>query len=355
MKWTDKFKKVARKTAITAQVGDPEQSASGNSESKPISLDSLAGSDKSNNSGLRTDSSTKKGSYLDRIFEDSLSGQDRGDDFEEVDEESFESEQPHTTDESKIFVDEEGKTEALMNIISEKGYLNVEDINNFGEDGMAPLRPFKLENTPMLDLNHQDVDLKSVVAIFQEYKKSKFMAIFSLIYLIIPLVYGIFMISFPKTFENFSWSSRISNGIIFLVFVGLFVAFLAIAIHMHYKRTILTIELDKDKNAFIYADGFWTHFDPECITEFQIYYHPHGYDQYGMPFLHLKIATESGRSLMISGQIPDESNRYTGRENLYPFLSAENLQALGGAYVIEQMAKLLRNANDCKEITSPRL
>lgn len=343
--WKNKFKKRA-----VSEFGD--NFGKDGLHPKTISLDSLTGREENSKRSESDSGQEQNGSYLDRIFEESFSGQDNADEETIENTEAPNQDKPDISDKDALFVDYEGATEGLMNLISEKGYLDIADVNNFGDDDAPPLKPFKLVNTPLLNPNQQDVDGKSVVAVFQEYRKPKFMAIFSFLYLVVPLAYGIFLLSFK---DLFGVDYQANNNIIFLTSIGLFLVFLAVAMHMHYKRVILTIELDPEKNAVVYADGSWTSFEPEYISEFQLYYHPHGIDQYGIPFLHLRLETEEGRILMISGQIPEGSNGYIGRENLYPFFSAENLQALGGAYVIEQMAKMLRNAKGCKEITSPML
>lgn len=345
--WKSKFKK------RTASENTDDFGKDG-SYPKPMSLDSLIGQEECKNEFVANTTRKQKGSYLDRIFEDSFMECDS----DNIDEETIESEKtldqelPSIMDENAVFVDKAGRTEELLSTIDDKSYLDVQDLRNFAANNheIQKKRPLKIKNSPIVESCYHDIGNKCVVGVFQEYRLSLRAAYLGLA----CFAATIFSSFFAFARHDYYYRARDATYTNGMMFFGLFLVFtlgfFVLALVAYYRKTLLSVGLDEVNNAYFYAEKGLRDIEPEQVVSYELFYHEHGHNQYyRYPFLHLEILTSTGRKLMLSGQVPEGCDNYKDEQDK-PIIFAENFQALGGAFVIEQMSRLLRKADDCIEV-----
>lgn len=253
--------------------------------------------------------------------------------------------------EDKAFLDKAGKTEELIGTIAEKGHLDPQDLRNFATNygEWRSKKPFKLKDSPVVGSELQNVEKKSIVGIFQEYRLALYCTYLGLAFFIASVITSPFAFSYRDYYTSFRDGGYIYGAMVFAVFAILTIAFFAVAIITHLKKTLLTIGTDEVGDAYFAAENGLRNIDPEQIVSYELFYRERGrYRDNRFPFLNLTISTCTGRKIMLSGQVPDGCDNYSSLMSK-PILVAENFQALGGSYVIEQMARLLRKANNCEE------
>lgn len=253
--------------------------------------------------------------------------------------------------EDKAFLDKAGKTEELIGTIAEKGHLDPQDLRNFATNygEWRSKKPFKLKDSPVVGSELQNVEKKSVVGVFQEYRASLYCAYAGLASFVVSVIISPFAFSYRDYYTNTYDGGYFDGAMIFAVFSVFTLAFFVAAIVFHLKKTLLTIGTDEVGDAYFAAEKGLRNIDPEQIVSYELFYRERGrYRDNRFPFLNMTICTCTGRKIMLSGQVPDGCDNYSSLMSK-PILVAENFQALGGSYVIEQMAILLRKAYNCEE------
>jgi hypothetical protein len=342
--WKSKFKK---RTVNTDDFGK------GGLYPKPMSLDSLVGQEECNNEFGADTTQKQKGSYLDRIFDDSFSECNSDNAHEEIieSEETLDQELPNIMDENAVFVDKAGKTEELISTIADKGHLDIQDLRNFTAYRREQQKgPLKIQDSPIVETFFQDVGDRCVVGVFQEYRLSLRTAYLGLASLFASVISSFFAFTKYDSYLNPFYKEIINAEMFFGFFLVLTIGLFVMALVAYYKKTFLIIGLDEENNAYFYAKEGLRNIKPEQVVSYEFFYHEHGYGpNIRYPFLHLEILTSTSRRFMLSGQVPLGCNNYCNALDKQ-ILFAENFQALGGAFVIEQMVKFLRKAQDCKEV-----
>lgn len=254
--------------------------------------------------------------------------------------------------EDMVFVDKAGKTEELLGVIADKGHLDVQDLRNFAANSheIQKKKPLKIKDSPIVESCYHDIGNNCVVGVFQEYCLSLRAAYLGLACFAATIFSSFF--AFARHDHNYGvQEATYANGEMFFgIFLVLTLGFFALALVAYYRKTLLSVGLDEVNNAYFYAENGLRNIEPEQVVSYELFYHEHGHNQYyKYPFLHLEILTVTGRKLMLSGQVPEGCDNYKDELDK-PIIFAENFQALGGAFVIEQMARLLRKADDCIEV-----
>lgn len=253
--------------------------------------------------------------------------------------------------EDMVFLDKAGKTEELINTIADKGHLDVQDLRNFAASSheIQKKKPLKIKDSPIVESCYHDIGNNYVVGVFQEYRLSLRAAYLGLASFTATIFSSFFAFARHDYYYG-AQDATYTNGMMFFgLFLVLTLGFFVLALVAYYRKTLLSVGLDEVGNAYFYAEKGLRDIEPEQVVSFELFYHEHGHNQYcRYPFLHLEILTATGRKLMLSGQVPEGCDNYKDELDK-PIIFAEIFQALGGAFVIEQMARLLRKADDCVE------
>ena len=165
---------------------------------------------------------------------------------------------------------------------------------------------------------------------FTEYKKPVYMAQAGGIILVISLAAFYFT----------------HNLVISLIGFLITALLLLLALIAYFISAVVKISLDENRKAILLVKGLFTATSPTAITDYDVFIYNHENKYFQTMFLHLDVKLENGKFLSFSGRCePDQKvcatkQSYSG--------TTEDLQATGGAFVIEKMAKLLDKASGCK-------
>jgi hypothetical protein len=253
------------------------------------------------------------------------SGQDLiGDQWQKVDEDfAFESIKEESV--SPMFADEGTNS---------NNYISLDELANTEEHIKARKRLVKLEEfreTDPLNENSITINGNRIKAKFQEFQKSIYLANTGIFFLV--------LLSFVLKFLN----SNV-NTIFFICWAILCLVLFAFALLVYLMNPTVTVWLDESRNAIMSCSGLFTRFTAKKVTDYELFYHLHKSRCNRISFLHLDLKFEDGSYLSISGKT------FESLRNDRAASGAENLQALGGEYSIQQIAKLLAKAKNCRKV-----
>lgn len=217
---------------------------------------------------------------------------------------------------------------------SPRNQITLDELANPTIHTKAKERVVKLEElseTDPLYENSININGNRIEAKFQEFQKSIYLANTGIFFLI--------LLSFVLKFVN----PNVNNIFVICCAVICLVLF-AFALLVYLINPTITVWLDENRNAIISCQGLFTSFKTKKIREWDLFYHLHRRRYNSISFLHLDLKFEDGCFFSISGKT------FESLRNDRVASGAEDLQALGGEYTIQQIAKLLNKAKNCKRV-----
>lgn len=215
-----------------------------------------------------------------------------------------------------------------------RNFITLDELSNPDEHVKVRERLVKLEElreTEPHQSKNMKIDGNRIEAKCQEFRKPLYLSNIGYIFLILIFL----AIRIKDVNINNIW---IGSCIILCLLSFIFVLLI------RSSNPTISVWLDKNKNACFSCSGLFTNFGPKQISEYDLYYHLHKSRYYRISFLHLDLKFEDGCYFSISGKT------FESLRNDRASCGAENLQALGGEYAIQQIAKLLGKARNCKRV-----
>lgn len=271
----------------------------------------------------KQNSKCNEGHEIESIMPES--GQDLiGDEWQKVDEDSaFET----IKDESVTPMFAGDRTNS-------KNYISLDELVSTEEHIKARKRLVKLEELsdayPLYE-NSININGNRIEAKFQEFQKSIYLANIGIFFLI--------LLSFVLKLLN----PNVNNIFVICCAIICLVLF-AFALLVYLINPTITVWLDENRNANMSCSGIFTNFGPKIVSEYDLFYHLHRRRYNSISFLHLDLKFEDGCFFSISGKT------FESLRNDRAASGAEDLQALGGEYAIQQIAKLLGKAKNCQRV-----
>lgn len=213
-----------------------------------------------------------------------------------------------------------------------ENYISLDELANPASNEKARKKLVSIKELKSTEPLYEDsIKIKSngIEARFQEFRKPYYLANAGYILMLACFVVLRF--------------SRSSSILLFAVCAIISLFLLLLALIAYLANPTVSVRLDDERNAVMSCSGLFTSFEAKKVIEWDLFYHLHNTKYKRISFLHLELEFEDGCFLSISGRTLESlrNNRAAS--------GAEDLQALGGEYTIQQIAKLLSKARNCKE------